>query len=89
MIKNNSSIPYKLVSKQSFDEIRFDDELVLAPNKTVILGIGGKDKDRDENKKLNLEFEVENAKIRPDKNFSLCQNHQLFGRSMLYAPSVL
>ena len=68
MIKNNSSIPYKLISKNSFDEIRFADELTLAPNKTVILGIGGKDKDRDESKKLTLEFEVENAKISPDKN---------------------
>lgn len=71
MIRNNSSIPYILVSKKKFDEIRFEDELILAPNKTVILEIGGTDKEREGNQKLKLVFEVENAKIGPDKNLTV------------------
>lgn len=71
MIRNNSSIPYKLVSKKSFDEIRFDEELILAPEKTVILGIGGKDKSLEGNRKLTLEFEVENVKISPENNLTV------------------
>jgi hypothetical protein len=68
MIKNNSGIPYKLISKNNFEEIRFADEITLAPNKTVILGIGGKDKDREGTKKFTLLFDVENIKIQPGKN---------------------
>ena len=71
MIKNNSSLPYNLVSKKKFDEIRFDDELTLAPNKTVILGIGGVDKELEGNKKLTLLFEVENVKTSPNTNLEV------------------
>ncbi len=71
MIKNNSSLPYNLVSKKKFKEIRFDDELTLAPNKTVILGIGGVDKELEGSKKLTLLFEVENVKTSPGTNLEV------------------
>ena len=68
MFKNDSDIDYKLVSKNKFEELSFNDEITLYANKTVILSLRGTSNEKSDIQKFELLFEVQNIKINSEEN---------------------
>ena len=67
-IKNISDVDYKLKLVQSDLDVDFPQTLTLKANKTVIMEVRPKSKDKNIEKKILAEYEIQNATIKPDEH---------------------
>lgn len=67
-IKNNSDIDFRLKLTSSDKDINFPESLILKANKTVIMEVRPKFNDKNEERKIVAEYEVQNITVKPDEN---------------------
>jgi predicted metal-dependent phosphoesterase TrpH len=70
-IRNRSDVDFELVANGSTEHIQAPDKITIYGDRTVLLAIGGKQKERSGTEKIRIPYRVKNLIVAPDEGLQI------------------